>query len=142
MRQSETRKVLLNWHGRMCSIDLTDPEQAELRAWEKANVDGSGKFGTSDWPGWKKHIGKSPTFSEFEKPNEYFACSVSCLLTQLVLKRSNIWKIGAIPMIASKAIRLSPLDSIYSYTSRRANWPRKKACDPACIGNIGAARST
>lgn len=31
---------------------MTDSEQAELMEWEKTNVTGDGKYGTSDWPGW------------------------------------------------------------------------------------------
>jgi hypothetical protein len=35
---------------------LPEPERAELRAWEAEHVDGSGAYGTSDWPGWRRHL--------------------------------------------------------------------------------------
>lgn len=30
--------------------------RAELRAWEAEHVDGSGEYGTSDWPGWDAYV--------------------------------------------------------------------------------------
>ncbi len=51
----EQQEVLI-WHamvhGAYCA--MSDTEKARLAAWEADNVDGSGEFGTSDWPGWER----------------------------------------------------------------------------------------
>jgi hypothetical protein len=39
---------------------MPENEKADLHAWERGHIDGSGKIGTSDWPGWEKYIGKPP----------------------------------------------------------------------------------
>jgi hypothetical protein len=31
---------------------MTESEKKALAEWERKHVDGSGKYGTSDWPGW------------------------------------------------------------------------------------------
>jgi hypothetical protein len=41
-----------------CYSALPPQEREELHAWEAQHVDGSGAYGTSDWPGWEKYIGK------------------------------------------------------------------------------------
>jgi len=41
-----------------CYSALPAHECAALHAWESRHVDGSGRFGTSDWPGWEKYIGQ------------------------------------------------------------------------------------
>ncbi len=52
---------LLEWYGKMVNTAETMPEheRQELKAWERANLDGR-TVGTSDWPGWEKYIGKPP----------------------------------------------------------------------------------
>src|SRR5690349_14160578 len=40
-----------------CYSALPSNERENLHAWEAHHVDGSGAYGTSDWPGWKKYIG-------------------------------------------------------------------------------------
>jgi len=39
---------------------LSDEEKQDLAEWDQTKVDGSGKVGTADWPGWEKYIGKKP----------------------------------------------------------------------------------
>lgn len=41
-----------------CYSALPPQDRDELHAWEAQHVDGSGTYGTSDWPGWEKYIGK------------------------------------------------------------------------------------
>ncbi|WP_372240635.1 GIY-YIG nuclease family protein [Pseudomonas sp. R4-34-07] len=41
-----------------CYSALSIGEREYLHAWEAKFVDGSGEYGTSDWPGWQKYIGK------------------------------------------------------------------------------------
>jgi len=41
-----------------CYAAMPKNERDELHAWEADHVDGSGAYGTSDWPGWEKYIGK------------------------------------------------------------------------------------
>lgn len=41
-----------------CYSALPPEERERLRAWELKYVDGSGNYGTSDWPGWEKYIGE------------------------------------------------------------------------------------
>ena len=41
-----------------CYAALPLQERESLHAWEAEHVDGSGAYGTSDWPGWEKYIGK------------------------------------------------------------------------------------
>ena len=41
-----------------CYSALPFHEREELHAWEAEHVDGSGTYGTSDWPGWEKYIGR------------------------------------------------------------------------------------
>lgn len=53
---------LITWFEQMMATHklLSDKERGELAEWESEHVDGSGKFNTSDWPGWEAHIGKRP----------------------------------------------------------------------------------
>jgi hypothetical protein len=39
---------------------LSDSEKLELAEWEKKNIGASSDKGTSDWTGWRKHIGPPP----------------------------------------------------------------------------------
>jgi hypothetical protein len=41
-----------------CYSAIPAHERDDLHAWESEHVDGSGVYGTSDWPGWEKYIGK------------------------------------------------------------------------------------
>lgn len=36
--------------------ELTTEERVELTAWENAHLDGSGLYGTTDWPGWRAKL--------------------------------------------------------------------------------------
>lgn len=36
---------------------MSEEERAELHAWEAEHVNGSGEYGSDDWPGWAEHIG-------------------------------------------------------------------------------------
>jgi hypothetical protein len=56
------RETILAWTQKMLDSyrTLDDAEKQELHDWEHAHVDGSGRVGTTDWPGWEKHIGKKP----------------------------------------------------------------------------------
>lgn len=60
---TERRDALFTWYEKMMQAQklLTEEEKLELSEWDRTQVDGSGKVGTSDWPGWEKHIGKKPT---------------------------------------------------------------------------------
>ena len=42
-------------------------EKQALHDWERQYVDGSGKYATSDWPGWEKYIGKRVIASQVSK---------------------------------------------------------------------------
>jgi len=52
----------LAWFEKMTILheQLTEDEKNSLYQWGKTMVDGSGRFATSDWPGWEKHIGLPP----------------------------------------------------------------------------------
>lgn len=40
---------------------LTGEEREHLHSWESEHVLGDGESGrSSDWPGWERHIGRSP----------------------------------------------------------------------------------
>lgn len=62
-RVSSKRRLedLLAWTGKMIQANklLTDAERQELEEWERTHVGGQ-DFGTTDWPGWEKYIGKKP----------------------------------------------------------------------------------
>lgn len=55
-----------------CYATMPVREREELHAWEAKFVDGSGAFGTSDWPGWEKYIGKFEPPSRREKDQDKF----------------------------------------------------------------------
>ncbi|MCZ8254465.1 MAG: hypothetical protein O9327_02135 [Polaromonas sp.] len=40
------------------SSRMTQEEKDELLAWEREHVTGDGKFGTTDWPGWKAVVAR------------------------------------------------------------------------------------
>lgn len=54
----------LEWFAMMYGVykAMPESEREELLAWEIEHINGSGKFGTSDWPGWEKYIGPAPKF--------------------------------------------------------------------------------
>jgi hypothetical protein len=58
----ERRDALLAWYEKMVETHrlLSDEEKKDLAEWDRTKVDGSGKVGTSDWPGWEKYLGKKP----------------------------------------------------------------------------------
>lgn len=41
-----------------CYSTMPDEEREALHAWEAEHLDGSGTYGSSDWPGWHRYIGK------------------------------------------------------------------------------------
>lgn len=41
-----------------CYSALPPEERESLHAWEAEHVDGYGDYGTADWPGWEKYIGR------------------------------------------------------------------------------------
>lgn len=52
----------MHWYEAMINAYhhlLSESEKKELETWEKENL-GKGDLATSDWPGWKKHIGVPP----------------------------------------------------------------------------------
>jgi hypothetical protein len=54
-----------------CASAISKREKAALEKWERENLDGCSVC-TSDWPGWKKYIGKPPVppegcFSTYRK---------------------------------------------------------------------------
>ena len=58
----ERKDTIFSWYEKMMQAQklLTEDEKRELAEWDRTRVDGSGKVGTSDWPGWEKHIGRKP----------------------------------------------------------------------------------
>lgn len=44
-----------------CYSAMPRRDREALHAWEVKHVTGSGLYGTSDWPGWQKYIGKLQT---------------------------------------------------------------------------------
>ena len=57
------RQLLVQWHEQMVLCferELTPEERADLERWDREWVDGGAGIGTSDWPGWAKHIGPKP----------------------------------------------------------------------------------
>lgn len=50
---------------------MTDERRLELQAWEDIYVDGSGRYGTSDWPGWiEMGLPERPVYDGPESPAE------------------------------------------------------------------------
>jgi hypothetical protein len=52
----------MEWYRKMVNVYetlLTDEEKRALAEWEEIHLGKSDK-GTSDWPGWVKHIGPPP----------------------------------------------------------------------------------
>jgi hypothetical protein len=56
------QEKVLAWDDRMLETleTMPDEERQAFEEWEKANVDGAGRLGTDDWPGWEKYLGKKP----------------------------------------------------------------------------------
>jgi hypothetical protein len=81
-----------------CYSALPKIEQDELHAWESSHVDGSGNFGTSDWPGWEKYIGK------FEPPRKQEAVTFGYVY--LVRSGTGHCKIGSSKNVATRIRQL------------------------------------
>jgi hypothetical protein len=63
----KVNQVLMNesiyWFKQMVEASeylLTEEDKKLLEEWDREVVDGSGKYATSDWPGWEKYIGLPP----------------------------------------------------------------------------------
>jgi hypothetical protein len=58
----QARDAILAWFENMVEAHklLNDEERQQLAEWDRTRVDGSGKVGTADWPGWEKYVGKKP----------------------------------------------------------------------------------
>lgn len=65
---------------------MNTEERAELKKWEKENLDGNG-ISTSDWPGWKRYIGSKPTFDDRATDRSGFVYLIRC-------GETNRYKIG------------------------------------------------
>lgn len=65
-----------------CYAAMSAEEKKALHAWEASHVDGSGAFGTSDWPGWQKYIGKQPAPELKEKRSFGYVYLVQAALGQ------------------------------------------------------------
>ena len=65
---------------------MSNNEKAKLNDWEKENLDGH-SIGTSDWPGWEKHIGKMPekndTFASCQKKGDVYLLSSTVKLYKI-----------------------------------------------------------
>ena len=50
------------WTGKMLDAynSMSEEEREDLRQWQQAQSNGRAR-GTSNWPGWERHIGKKPT---------------------------------------------------------------------------------
>lgn len=62
MKRIRNRQLVLNYCEQLvlCYHEtLSLSELRELELWEKLNLP-SATLGTTDWPGWEKHLGKSP----------------------------------------------------------------------------------
>ncbi|PMV25253.1 hypothetical protein C1X21_12535 [Pseudomonas sp. FW305-3-2-15-A-LB2] len=70
-----------------CYSALPLCEREILHAWEAEHVDGSGEYGTSDWPGWQKYIGALAPYSP--KTNDPFG------YVYLVQSATGYCKIGS-----------------------------------------------
>lgn len=65
-KRNDDRQLLLNWYEQMTLCferELTSEEREDLARWDREWVDGGAGIGTSDWPGWEKHIGPRPAAS-------------------------------------------------------------------------------
>jgi len=60
MTNDAYRDEIYRWFAMMMGVltALPENEKRELEEWERTHVGGA--FGTSDWPGWEKYIGKKP----------------------------------------------------------------------------------
>jgi hypothetical protein len=70
-----------------CYSALPTSQREALHAWERQHVDGSGEYGTSDWPGWIPYIGKY----EPEPPSP----TIKAGMVYLIQERSGLCKIGS-----------------------------------------------
>jgi len=52
------REESLAWYDKMIETSeiLSEEEKQAFDEWESTHVDGSGLFGTGDWPGWERYI--------------------------------------------------------------------------------------
>ncbi len=101
-----------------CYAAMQQSEKDELHAWEKEHVDGSGRFATSDWPGWEKYIGKRPEpRKDFTDPFGY---------VYLIKSGDNNYKIGIAKNLTLRLAQLQTgnpdiLQLIHSFPSSNAN---------------------
>jgi len=66
MKTRDDRQLLLKWYEQMALCfehALTPEERDDLDKWDREWVDGGAGVSTSDWPGWKKHIGPRPALT-------------------------------------------------------------------------------
>jgi len=81
-----------------CYAAMPEEEKKLLHEWERLYVDGSGKYGTSDWPGWEKYIGK---LKEHQPPqNDPFG------YVYLLQSGRNKYKIGTTKTINNRIATL------------------------------------
>jgi hypothetical protein len=61
-RAHQYQRDCMAWTKAMleCVENLLPDEKAELEEWDHRMVTGDGRFATSDWPGFEKHIGLPP----------------------------------------------------------------------------------
>lgn len=70
-----------------CFAAMAESEREQLHAWETEHLDGSGLYGTSDWPGWEKYIGK------YSSPPREARCTAGYVY--LVRASTGHYKIGS-----------------------------------------------
>lgn len=70
-----------------CYSALSPEERKRLRAWELEHVDGSGNYGTSDWPGWERYIGEFRPMPRKTKD--------ACGYVYLIQSTTGYYKIGS-----------------------------------------------
>jgi len=100
-----------------CYSALPPRERERLHAWESEHLDGSGNYGTSDWPGWEKYIGRfQPTLP---KPKDTFG------YVYLIQSISGYCKIGSSRSVPNRARQLQcanpePLTLVHQFPSANA----------------------
>lgn len=63
MTRAKEQRAAIEWYRRLVAAAAALPPDAlkRLREWEAEHVDGSGRFGTGDWPEWPDFIGQGGT---------------------------------------------------------------------------------
>lgn len=106
-----------------CYSAMPEEERATLGAWEYEYVDGSGTYGTSDWPGWEKYIGKwDPT--PYAGPDRKG-------FVYLLQTQSGLCKIGWTKSVMSRVRQLQcgnpePLLLLHHFRSENAQRDERK----------------